>query len=84
MPIYEYACQACGHEFETLVLRGETTTCPSCQSEDLERLLSLPAVRSESTHDLAMRAAKRRDKIQAREHVNEQRLYEEAHAREEH
>ena len=42
MPIYEYACKACGHEFETLVLGETKPECPSCQSRDLERL-ALPA-----------------------------------------
>ena len=79
MPIYEYSCRACGHQFESLVLRAETPGCPSCQSEDLEKLLSLPAIKSETTHDLAMRAAKKRDQKQARINVNEQRLYELAH-----
>lgn len=79
MPIYEYSCRSCGHQFETLILRGETPGCPSCKSEDLEKLLSLPAIKSETTHELAMRAAKKRDQKQARINVNEQRLYELAH-----
>ena len=81
MPVFEYACRACGRELELLVLREEIPECPACQSQDLEKLLSLPAVRSESTHDLAMRAAKKRDKMQARERVEEQRRYEESHDR---
>ena len=43
MPLYEYACQQCGHEFETLVRDGETAACPACQAERLERRLSVPA-----------------------------------------
>ena len=79
MPIYEYSCEACGHQFETLV-RGETEPeCPSCQSQDLERLLSLPSVHSSTTRDMSMRAAKKRDKAQATERVIEQRKYEQAH-----
>jgi len=27
MPIFEYACRACGHEFETLVRGAETPAC---------------------------------------------------------
>jgi len=30
MPIREYACHACGHEFETLVRSAETPVCASC------------------------------------------------------
>ena len=79
MPIYEYACQGCGREFETLVLGGEEPSCPSCQSRDLDRLLSLPSVRSSTTRDMAMRAARTRDKKQATERTMAQREYEEAH-----
>ena len=42
MPILEYACRACGHQFEFLKLPAATDApkCPSCSGEDLERLLS--------------------------------------------
>ena len=43
MPLYEYACRKCRHEFETLVRDGEAVTCPACQAEELDRLLSVPA-----------------------------------------
>ena len=43
MPMYEYACKKCEHTFETLVFNGEKVECPQCQSERLERLLSVPA-----------------------------------------
>ena len=79
MPIYEYRCEACGDEFETLVLRKTEPECPSCQSQDLERLLCLPTVQSSSTRAMSMRAAKKRDKAQATERVIEQQKYERAH-----
>lgn len=41
MPIYEYACRACGHEFETLVRNGEQPACTNCASPDLEKKLSV-------------------------------------------
>ena len=42
MPIYEYACLACGRHFEHLLLPAAKTdpTCPECQSSDLEKLMS--------------------------------------------
>lgn len=43
MPIYGFHCEACGNEFETLVSSSETACCPSCESTDLTRLLSLIA-----------------------------------------
>ena len=42
MPIREYHCNECGHEFE--VLEGpstQTTECEVCGAEKLERLLSV-------------------------------------------
>ena len=76
MPIYEYRCQACGNEFELLVLASTKLACPACQGEQLEKKLSLPAIKSESTHGLAMKAAKQRDKVQASEKNRAQREYE--------
>ena len=40
MPIYEYACTACGHEFETLVYGSERPACPECASEELAKRFS--------------------------------------------
>jgi putative FmdB family regulatory protein len=76
MPIFEYRCRACGKEFEQLVLKGTTPACPACQGEDLERLISTPAVKSDSTHALALKAAKKRDQKQGDERVRAQREYE--------
>ena len=42
MPLYEYTCQKCEHTFEALVFNGETPECPECQSQKLERLISVP------------------------------------------
>lgn len=41
MPIYEYACQDCGREFETLVRSDTVPECPACHSTQLERQLSV-------------------------------------------
>jgi putative FmdB family regulatory protein len=79
MPMFEYACLQCGHTFETLVRTGDTPSCPSCQSVELERLLSLPAVHSSGTHALAMKAAAKRDKVRGSEMARAQREYELAH-----
>ena len=81
MPIYEYTCRDCGLDFERLVLGRKTPTCPGCESENLERRLSLPRVKSSSTHDLARRAAKKRDAVQARDRMHERIRYEESHDR---
>ena len=76
MPIYEYRCTACSHEFEILVLAGTVPACPACQGQDLEKRISMPAVKSDSTHALALKAAKKRDSKQASENARAQREYE--------
>ncbi len=79
MPIYEYKCRKCQHAFELLV-RGEMTpSCPSCESEDLERLLSLPRVHSEARKERSMTAARKRDATLGDERVRAQRDYELKH-----
>jgi len=42
VPIYEYACPDCGHEFETMqkVSEPRLTDCPSCQSHHLKKKVS--------------------------------------------
>ncbi len=79
MPLFDFHCNACGNEFEGLV-RGQTIpACPQCASRDLERLLSLPAVQSETTRAKAMRAARQRDQRQGAEREHAQREYEANH-----
>ena len=60
MPIYEYACRSCRHEFEALVRAGNTPYCPQCQSADLERKISMFAVESDGTRQQAINAARQR------------------------
>jgi putative FmdB family regulatory protein len=43
MPIYEYACTDCGHEFEELVRGDEQPVCPSCGTDRINRQMSVPA-----------------------------------------
>ena len=47
MPIYEYQCRQCAQQFELLVLKTTVVACPSCQSGDLDQLLSGFAVSSD-------------------------------------
>lgn len=76
MPIFEYTCKSCGHAFETLVRAGSIPACPSCAGTELERQTSLPAVHSSGTHALALKAAKKRDKVRGSEMARAQREYE--------
>jgi len=47
MPIYEYRCDACGHELEALqkISDPRLTDCPECASDSLRRLMSKPSFR---------------------------------------
>ena len=54
MPLYAYECNQCGNEFETLVRSSDTPSCPSCESTDLTRQLSLIAPPPRSSDTAAM------------------------------
>ncbi len=55
MPIFGYDCNACGHQFETLVRSSDRApACPSCESEDLTRQLSLIAAPAKGGSDAPM------------------------------
>lgn len=47
MPIYEYACGACGHELEELQKMSDAplTTCPACGKDELQKLVSAAGFR---------------------------------------
>ena len=47
MPIYEYACEACGHAFEALqkVSDKPLRKCPECGKPKLRKLVSAPSFR---------------------------------------
>lgn len=59
MPIYEYRCRGCGHEFEQLVRTGGTPACPACEGHELERLLSQVSISSEQTRERSFSKARR-------------------------
>jgi putative FmdB family regulatory protein len=46
MPIFEYVCEKCHHEFEALVFGQEKAECPKCHSKKLEAQLSVFAAQS--------------------------------------
>ncbi len=76
MPIFDFVCTECKEQFEALVRGSTAPTCPACNSVALEKLLSLPAIKTASTSGLAMQAAKRRDRAQGSERMHAQREYE--------
>jgi putative FmdB family regulatory protein len=48
MPIFEYVCTKCQHEFEALIFGAQKAECPRCRSKKLEAQLSVFAVSSKS------------------------------------
>jgi putative FmdB family regulatory protein len=78
MPIFDFTCRSCGNQFEALVLK-RVAACPNCQSEDLEKMLSLPVVRSEGTKAKTMAQSRKQEKAVAAEKNHAQRLYEQSH-----
>lgn len=47
MPIYEYRCDACGHELEAIQKMSDAplTDCPACHRTDLKKLISAAGFR---------------------------------------
>jgi len=52
MPIYEYTCPGCEHDFELLVRGQEKPECPDCGSSKLEKRLSVPAAHTAGSSSL--------------------------------
>jgi putative FmdB family regulatory protein len=44
MPLYEYRCRDCDHDFELLVRESTTLECPACHGQSLDKQLSVFAV----------------------------------------
>ncbi|MBL8878974.1 MAG: zinc ribbon domain-containing protein [Phycisphaerales bacterium] len=45
MPLYDYECKGCGHEFEALMPSADSAPaqCPKCRKSQTERRVSLIA-----------------------------------------
>ena len=56
MPIYEYECETCGDQFDKFFRSvnriSSDVVCPSCQSTDVQRLISAPAIRTGGTGEV--------------------------------
>jgi len=50
MPLFEYVCRDCQHQFETLVTASRQPVCPVCESRELEKQLSVFAVTAKSSN----------------------------------
>ena len=83
MPLYEYDCRGCGHRFEALVRGADVPACPSCGSQDLERVLSSFAASSDATKRSNLAAGRKEHAKSQRDAKVAQQEYE-RHHRDEH
>ena len=76
MPLYEYKCSGCGHQFELLILRAsQPIACPSCASASVERLLSMFAVSSDASRQASTASAyKHNNTLNAKQEPDKQRI----------
>ncbi|HAW89823.1 MAG TPA: FmdB family transcriptional regulator [Gemmatimonadetes bacterium] len=82
MPIFEYRCPGCLDEFESLVLNSSPAPgCPSCGSQDLEKLMSMSSVSSEQIRSRATSDIRARNRALRKDHAHEEVKRVEAHAR---
>ena len=51
MPIYEYKCENCGHQFEKLQKMSDppAITCPKCNKDSLKKMVSAAAFKLTGT-----------------------------------
>ena len=76
MPLYEYKCLGCGNQFELLILKSEQkVACPTCQSELVERVLSMFAVSSDASRQASTaKAYAYNNKLNAKQEPDKQRV----------
>jgi len=56
VPIFEYICKQCHHQFETLLYGKEKAECPKCQGTKLEPQISVFAVSAKGSSATASAA----------------------------
>jgi len=80
MPIFEYQCRHCGHQFEYLVLpKSPAAECPSCGKSDLEQMISLFSPSLESTRKANLAMAKKKGAAVQKEKAREEHKALHAH-----
>jgi putative FmdB family regulatory protein len=84
VPLFDFQCKGCGHEFEALVRAHDTAACPRCHSADLERLLSSFAVSSAEKRQAAADSSRKKAATVARRDNIAMEAEAEHHRREDH
>ena len=79
MPLYDYICSKCGHEFEALVRTGDVHSCAECGSTELERQLTSFAVSTEGVREANIKKARKAGEKMRKDKAIAQFEYEEKH-----
>jgi putative FmdB family regulatory protein len=82
MPLYDFRCKTCNHEFEALVRSVDVPECPMCHGHDLQRLLSTFAVDSADRRQAAAKDSRRRQIAGRRDAVIAEEEYRQKHDKE--
>lgn len=57
MPLFEYRCGRCNHQFEALVRNETWPECPQCHAPQPEKLLSTVSARASGARSLPVASA---------------------------
>ena len=82
MPLFEFRCRACQHEFEALVRGGEMPICSACGARDLERLLSAFAVDTADKRQAAVKQSRQRQIAKRKDAIIADQEYRQKHDKE--
>jgi putative FmdB family regulatory protein len=83
MPLYDFRCRGCGHEFEALVRPGDDgAACPACKGRDVERLLSTFAVSYAEKTQAAARDSRKRQIASRKDALIAEEEYRQKHDKE--
>ncbi|HYM25493.1 MAG TPA: zinc ribbon domain-containing protein [Vicinamibacterales bacterium] len=82
MPLFDFECRKCRHEFEALVRPGDEPSCPACGSRDLERLLSAFAVDTAEKRQAAAKQSRRRQIAKRKDALIADEEYRQKHDKE--
>jgi len=81
MPLFDFVCKNCRHEFEALVRPGHAPECPACHGRDLERQLSTFAVDSADLRAAAAKDSRRRQIAKRKDSFIAEEEYRQKHDR---
>ena len=80
MPIYDFLCRACGHEFEAISrAQDPPVACPSCGGQDLDRLPSGFAVSSAEKTAAAAADSRKRQRLANKDKIIAEEEYRKEH-----